>query len=204
MAAIGEAGADLASRGFSVTAVDYTSEMVEEGRRRFENVEFVVADIRCLQLPKVYDFAFIGSNDLHHFQKREDRVQALTAINNHVRSGGGLGLELWHPRKDSWQSPKRTFHQLQQQHAGRRVWKEAQTSYDSETMLISIDQKVFVETAKGVDSFDHCLQLQLFDRQDLIEDLEAAGFQLRAEYGNYSLEPWSNQSPHWLVEAVKV
>lgn len=71
-------------------------------------------------------------------------------------------------------------------------------------MTTFIDQQVFVETDSGVDSFAHCFQLQLFDRQWLIEDLEAAGFQLVAEYGNYSLEPWTEQSPHWLVEAVKV
>ncbi|ERJ11014.1 class I SAM-dependent methyltransferase [Haloplasma contractile] len=101
MAAIGEVGAYMSNNGFNVTVSDLTREMVAEGHKRYghlPNIEFIQADVRYHNFTQdIFDFAFIGSTDLHHLQTIEDVRMALQSIHHCLKPAGGLGLELWYP-----------------------------------------------------------------------------------------------------------
>ena len=116
MSATGEIAAALACRGFKVTAVDFTREMIKEGQKRHGDIEsltFVEGDVRFLNLDdREYDFAFFGNTDMNHFLTSPDRQAALMSVGKHTRPGGGLGMELWFPAAESWSSPWRVYEPL--------------------------------------------------------------------------------------------
>lgn len=209
MAAIGEVGAYMARNGFKVTATDYTKEMIDEGMSRHGNIpnlDFIQADIRNFKFQKkIYDFAFIGSTDLHHLQTEDDIKAALNSIHQHLRSGGGLGLELWYPSNKSWKSPKRIFEPANPKSDEKvRVWKEGETEYSSVNKKVKIHQTVYIQDGNKTESFIHDLELQLFTRKSFLKTLSECGYSIKAEYGGYSWESWTPESPKWIVEAVKV
>lgn len=207
MSAIGEAGAYMSQKGKVVTALDFTKEMIEEGVRRFGNLSsltFVQADICQFDLEeKAFDFAFIGSADLHHLPTKEAVTKALNSINRHHRIGGGLGLELWYPSSTSWSSPKRIFKPLKSSNENLEVWKEGNSEYNAEDMKVKISQEVFIKIAEQVECFRHAFVLQLYPRATIIELLEKCGYSVVAEYGDYGMDIWSDKSNKWIVEAIK-
>ena len=59
MCALGQVGAYMAQKGFSVTAFDITKEMIDEGEKRFrsvENLSLKIADI-CILANRILIFA---------------------------------------------------------------------------------------------------------------------------------------------------
>ena len=209
MCATGEVASGLAGEGMSVTAVDMTAEMIVEGQRRHGHVsglDFVEANICEMELScRDYDFAFVATSDIHHLPDRVTRDAALTSLAEHIRSGGGLGLELWYPHAQSYATPWRNFRPLTEVGAGEPlVWKRGMTEYDADTMLVTITQEVYIESGASSEVFPHVLNLQLFDRCELRRMLAAAGFELMAEYGSVALDPWHAESGKWIVEARKV
>lgn len=208
MSATGEIAAGLARRGCQVTGVDFTPEMIAEGRRLYGDIaslRFVEADLRSLSLIGAeFDFAFIGSADFHHFLSETDRSAVLCGIRNHLRWGGGLMLELWLPSRQSWSSPWRRFDPLRKPaDPAVKVWKEGKTDYDAETRIVTITQEVYLQRCEDIVHFPHVFRLQLLERDALLEVLGGAGFTLKKEYGSFGEEAWNPDSSHWIVEFVK-
>ena len=204
MAALGEAGAYLAERGIEVTALDYTQQMIDEGRCRFghlANLHFVQGDVRDFALGERFDFAFIGTTDLHHLLTTADVSLALQALGQHLKAGGGLALELWYPAEKSWSTPRRRFASLKSD-AALQVWKEGTTQYNSLTKRITISQQVFKQQGGDhIGQFTHEFELQLYSRSEMLRILLANNFELVAEYGDYSFSRWSKGSGKWILEA---
>lgn len=206
MSAIGEVGAYLAERGLSVTALDYTAEMIIEGQKRFshlQNLNFIQADARNYNLHCSYDFAFIGSTDLHHMLNIADVKSVLQTIKKHLRDKGGLGLELWYASDKSWQFQKRRFEPLVINEK-QKVWKQGSTSYNANTKLVKICQEVFIEKHNKTECFTHDFEMQLYSRELLIQTLIECGFKITAEYGNYNFEQWNENSNKWLLELKSI
>ena len=208
MCATGKVASALAEEDLAVTAVDITTEMINEGRRKYghsPNLTFREGDICALDLSvKDYDFTFIATTDIHHLHTSEAQAKALASLAAHTRPGGGLGLELWYPSDKSFASPWREFQPLVPPPPGEpKAWKKGKTEYDAVTKLVTIAQEVFVEQDGVVEQFPHAFSLQLFSREDLYTMLTRAGYIVMAEYGSYDLEPWEQGSSKWIVEAVR-
>lgn len=208
MAAIGETAAYMAKNGFVVTASDITKEMVEEGNKRYKdilNLKFVQANICDFEDEEEnYDFAFIGTTDIHHLQTEDDLKAALISIHQHLRQGGGLGLELWYPSKQSWSSPRRTFEPLKPMENKKvKVWKEGQTEYNAEKQRVKISQVVYIQEGDNTESFVHEFQLQLFSREWFLGILTECGYSLKSEYGDYTFETWTLESSKWIIELIR-
>ena len=206
MAAIGEVGAHLAKNGIQVKAFDVTKEMVEVGRERYKKVKnFTLVEGNILDFQdeeKAYDFAFIGTTDLHHLHDAEHIKKALKTIHAHLRPKGGLGLELWYPAIRSWSSDKRTFKSLKQ-NEGMTVWKEGISSYNAKTKRVHIHQVIHTEQDGVKDSFTHEFELQLFSRDWFLSILPECGFRVKAEYGDFSKEKFTTKSIKWLLDLEK-
>lgn len=100
-AATGRYTLELCRRGYAVTAVDLSSALLEESRRRLavagllEQVRFVIADARDLrglagrEAESGFD-AVLLMGPLYHLIVEEDRREAIRQATAHLRSGGVL------------------------------------------------------------------------------------------------------------------
>jgi len=207
MAATGEIGAALSSRGYSVTILELEKEMIKEGRRKYgkvKNLSFAEADVRDFSLEeKNFDFSFIGTADFHHFLSRSDQLSALKCLYNHIRPGGGLGLELWYPPENSRVTPWREYHPFRPAGEGLKVKKKGRTIFSKPGNRVRIEQEIFVEYNGEKEQFRHDIALQLLEPREVFDLLERTGFLLINEFGNYDLDPRKDNSTGWIVEARK-
>jgi hypothetical protein len=208
MGALGEAGAYMTKKGYRVTVIDYTKEMIDEGRKRYGDLEFIsflCADICKFDLDKKdYDFCFIGSGDLHLLADETDIKMALKNINTHLRLGGGLGLELWTASDSSWTAPRRKFEPRVPKTDGPRIWKIGGATYDSTTKRNSISQTVYIDDNGIIETFEYSVCLQLYDRHILLNAIYESGFEVVGEYCDYNFEKWNCESNTWIIELKKV
>jgi ubiquinone/menaquinone biosynthesis C-methylase UbiE len=207
LCALGQTGAYMAERGFTVIAYDFTQEMVEEGRKRFgntKNFQLLQGDIRSFSFDiEPVDFVFI--KDLGHLHSLEDVKAAFARLNHHMRQGAALVLETGLPPKESIFFPETEFYPLRQVYPGLKVWKTGSTRHDREKGQTRYDQTVYIQDETGtVESFRHALTMQWYEREALLAALHACGFAVRHEYQNRTGVIWTPGCGQWIAEAVKV
>jgi SAM-dependent methyltransferase len=204
--AIGETGAYMARRGFTVTAFDITPEMIVEGKKRFGNIpglQFFEGDVRDFHfdIPPA-DFCF--ATDFGHIQTIEEVKKALLCINRHLREGGILVIETGLPPRESYYAPPKTFYPKKQVYKDKKVWKTGDAFNDAKTGHCYISQTVYIEGKDGkVEQFDHSFYLQYYPRDTWLSALAECGFEIRHEYCNREKETWREDNGLWIVEAAK-
>lgn len=207
MGAVGQAGAYMAQKGFCVTVLDYTNEMIQEGKKLYggvKNLRFMQADITDFTVKIPFDFCFIGSADLHHLQSIAQVNKALQCLNKALKKGGGLALQLWLPQRESFQSEERIFEARKPAFTDRRVYKKGRTSFDSQSKKVEIRQRVFIEYNSGKkEDFEHNIDLQLYDKTDLLASFESNGFKFEKEYGDWRFNGYIEGNSDWFVLLTK-
>lgn len=206
MCALGQAAAYYARHGCTVTAFDLTPEMIDEGRKRFGNVENLTirqGDIRTFSfdIPPA-DFAYCM--DLGHILTMEDEKRALACLARHLRVGGGLVLEIGLPVGESFASPKREFHPRIPGYADKKVWKESSDRWDAETKRHYINQTVYIETDGVTEQFDHSFYLQHYDREEWLGAFRETGFVISNEYSSREVSSWNQGDSFWGVELKRI
>ncbi len=78
----------LASRGWKMTAVDFSEVAVEKGRSQTDQVGFVVADVLTWEPPERYDLVLVAYLHLPETQMRE----VIERVASWLRPGGELFL----------------------------------------------------------------------------------------------------------------
>lgn len=204
--ALGETGAYMARKGFTVTAFDITPEMIEEGKKRFSNVDglkLFIGDVTdfYFDIAKA-DFCF--ASDFGHIHTLEDIKKALSCINHHLREGGVLVIETGLPYKKSNYYPPKAFYPKEQVYPDKKVWKIGDTLNDAETGRCYISQTVFIEDMNGrMEQFEHSFYLQSHSRNNWLSALLDCGYGVQNEYSNREKEPWIVGDGYWIVEAIK-
>jgi SAM-dependent methyltransferase len=207
MCATGEIALGMARNGLYVTAVDIEPEMILAAKKNslgITKLHFLVGDVTNLHLPdKDYDFAFVGTGDLHHLLSEVEMQEAMSCIRRHLSDEACLALELFYPETESWQSPRRRFEQPNASEIEPKTCKLGEALFDSDTLRQHIKQEVFVEENGKVESFLHEFDLQLVSRETLARLLGRAGFRITAEYGGFDFREWYPGADKWIVESVR-
>lgn len=88
----------LASRGYRVTAVDQSPEMLEIARAKSSqnSIQWVCADISTMTLGQTFDAALLMFAVIGYFTTNEDVIRAFANIRRHLRDGGLLCFDFWY------------------------------------------------------------------------------------------------------------
>ncbi|MCA1848973.1 MAG: class I SAM-dependent methyltransferase, partial [Actinobacteria bacterium] len=93
-AGTGRIAIPLAEAGFEVTAVELSERMVEEGRKKGDEVEWIHADMRSAQLGRRYELAVCAFNSFLCLLDVDDALAFLRNAREHLEPGGLLGIEV--------------------------------------------------------------------------------------------------------------
>jgi len=96
----GRHAACLAARGYSVTGVDRSADMLRIAqarvRERQHEVSFHLADIRSLRLKQQFDLVIMTFNVLGYQPTCRNAVRALSTARHHLRAGGRVIFDVWY------------------------------------------------------------------------------------------------------------
>jgi SAM-dependent methyltransferase len=205
-AGTGRIAIPLAEAGFEVTAVELSEKMVEEGRKKSDEVEWIHADMRSVQLGRRYELAVCAFNSFLCLLNVDDALAFLRNAREHLEPGGLLGIEV------SAFSPE----ELAEEPGGPELrhdftrelpdgWLDrfSISRYDAASQLLRM--RLFYELygASGElkERRAHDLTIRVVGRAELELMLRLAGFEVEAVYGGFAGEPFAAASDHLIVLA---
>jgi SAM-dependent methyltransferase len=205
-AGTGRIAIPLASSGFDVTAVELSERMVERGREKGGDVEWVRGDMRSATLGRRYRLAVCAFNSFLCLQSLDEALAFLLHAREHLVPGGLLGIEV------SAFSPEELAegpggpelrHDLTRESPGGRLDRFSISRYDAATQLLSM--RLFYELYGASGELRtrraHDLAIRVTGRDELGLMLRLSGFEVKAVYGGFEGEPFTSASDHLIVLA---
>lgn len=192
----------LAERGFDITGLDITPEMLKLAKQKAElnnvSVNWVHADARKFELSRKYRFIFTTGNSFQHFLDRASVDGLLGSVYRHLDEDGVFTFETRNPTISILTADEEV-----EKDAGS--WTDSYGYQCSSTYRRSYDHKsqlehyIFTnrrwqEVSKVVETIEPFV-LRYFFPQELESLLFYYGFELVEMYGDFDKSPFQADSP---------
>ena len=168
----------LASRGYNVTGLDLSEEMINIAKsKNIPSTNFVAGDMSKFKLGKKYDsciamFAAFGYQ-IHNKQI----TSSLQCINNHLRPGGLFIIDCWNGLGVLREPPTRRIKEVKR--GGLKIVRESFPKLNSYNHFCEVKFKVNVfENNRLEDSFEETHKIRFLFPQELRKYLEDEGFEV--------------------------
>jgi SAM-dependent methyltransferase len=186
---------EFTRRGLRAVGSDLQPEMIEFARNKDTAeglaTEWLVADMRQLQLDQPVDLAFIAFDGLDALQSNADVIQHLRSVAANLNPGGIYLIDLSHPRNVNH------FYYYPFHYEGDRDgihveidWGLNDPHYDLITNVCRVDLEMRVTTAEGEEiRVQDAAVERLFLPQEIILLAELSGvFEVVDWYGDYDFQ----------------
>lgn len=177
-------------RGFEVTGVDASSEMLACAQARCDGAASKVAlfhqDMSGLRLPgPPADAATCLFDSIGYLQTHEAIKTALSCVGQHLRTGGALVLEYWHaPAMLRGYEPVRVRRWLS---AEREIIRISETTLDSARSLANVAYDILeIQNGKLVCRIRETQTNRYFLVQEMECLLKQAGFEILRHFDGFS------------------
>ncbi|MFQ5613501.1 MAG: class I SAM-dependent methyltransferase [Anaerolineae bacterium] len=205
----------LADAGHSITGLDLAETALAAARAKIEaaglagRASVVKADMRQFNLPRQdFALALLPTNTFMHCLATAEQLACLRAIRSHLRPGGQVAIDLFHPHPAHLLEADGRLHfegDLVDEAAGRRAqWFTSQRAFidrqvqEVTFLLDEVDQAGLVRrTALH-------FPLRYVHRYEMEHLLDRSGFAVEQIYGDYDRSPFAADSPRMIVLASKV
>ncbi len=199
----------LARHGFQVTGVDTSAAMLKRAAARRAaltqstraRLELQRDDMRTCRLAKTYDLAFVGFNSYLLLPDREARLETLHNAAAHVRPGGGVAVDVFSATPlDATPDHEEVEFLERDPSSGLRISRERFYTYDEaarrgcSTLIYR-----YYDGPLLVDERRLGYSLALVTRDDVVAEFVEAGLQIDAVYGDYTRQPWRDDSRNLIV-----
>lgn len=204
----------LAEAGHTLTGLDLSKVALDAAQAKIraagltKRVSLRLADMRNFELPqRNFALALIPLNTFMHCHTLDDQLSTLKTICHHLRPGGQLIIDLFHPDPTMLaEADGRLYFEadMVDDLTGRTVqwyWRHdidlAQQMRHLTYILDELDEEGRVRRVQIPFS------LRFIYRYELELLLRASGFTLETIYGSYELEPFRSHSPKMIAVARK-
>lgn len=201
----GRALIPLAQKGFRVTGLDISDEMLKIARGKVcrlskaarSRIRLVRGDMTDFNLGGRFSLIFIAFRSFQHLLTKQDQGRCLDCVRRHLDRGGYFLLHLFAPRHDLLAQGKRTmylgsFYDPQQR---CQVFRHAEDQYNLKDQTLHEDRFYEWTDRKGVLhqhvwSFDFAYLFR-FETELL---LEKHGFKVESVFGDFKKSPYDYYS----------
>lgn len=93
----GQMALPIRERGFAVTGLDYSADMLRYARENAPGVEFVQGDARAFRFEQSFDGVLCTSASLNHMTSLDDLARVFASVNRALADGGTFVFDMNHP-----------------------------------------------------------------------------------------------------------
>lgn len=204
-AGTGRIAIPLSKAGFDVTAVEVSGKMVERGRSKAGNTEWICGDMRSAKLYKRYGVAVCAFNSFLCLTSVDDALAFLGNAREHLEPGGLIGIEVsaFSPEELAEDPDGSDLqHDFTRRLPEGKLERFSISHYDAALQLL--EMRLFYELYGDDDlvrSREHDLTIRVTNRDEMILMLRLAGFEVEAVYGGFECESFTAESNHLVVLA---
>jgi 2-polyprenyl-3-methyl-5-hydroxy-6-metoxy-1,4-benzoquinol methylase len=187
----------LAKDGLKITGVDNAKSMLELAEMKAKNekleINFILADIRNLELNAKYDLVFIPFNSIHHLYTNQDLIDTFKVVEKHLKDNGLFILDCYNPNIQYITEAEKGKNKIADYITTdeRKVKIEQTMKYESKTQMNRIEWHYFInEDFHSVQQLD----MRMYFPQELDAYLKWSGFKILHKYGNFDEEKFNDKS----------
>lgn len=192
----------MAQRGYRVTGVDLSAAMLRLAGERAEDagveVEFVLADMRALELGRKFDLATCWYDSFNYLTEPQDLAGALHRIHEALTDEALLIFDMntIHGLAVTWQ--RHPSYVMQEDDC---VFEVHQTAYDHEANIATMKITGFIKRGPTWVRMDEVHRERGYTRGEIGGLLKVAGFQQLACWGDFvdMSEPRADTGRVWYV-----
>ena len=207
-AGTGRISIPLAAAGHDVTAVEISGRMVERGKKKRENVGWIVGDMRSVDPGRRYGLAICAFNSFLCLNSVDDALAFLRNAHEHLVPGGLLGIEVSAFSPEELVDPPggpTLRHDFTRKLPDGRLERSSVSHYDASTQLM--EMRLFYERYGASGALEsrraHDLAIRVVGLSELDLMMRLTGFEVEAVYGGFEGEPFTSTSDHLIVLARK-
>ncbi len=197
----------LAQEGYHITGVDNSTSMLNKAKEKANElnlpVKFIKADIRSLDLPKVYDIIFIPFNSIHHLYTNQDFFNVLTSVKKHLKEDGYFIVDCFNPNIHYIVHSEKEEKMIAGYSTkdGRKVVVKQTMMYENTTQINRIKWHYFINGK--FDSIQN-MDMRLFFPKELEAYLSFSGFKIIHKFGGFGEETFEDKSEKQIVVCKKM
>lgn len=88
---------EIVGLDYSEARIEFANAKLEQFGTDYENLQFIVGDMRDFELGRQFDLVIIPFRGFQHILTREEQKAAFTCIHNHLKPSGRLVFDLFNP-----------------------------------------------------------------------------------------------------------
>ncbi len=186
----------MSLRGHHVTALDSSSKMLDEARKKAfaagAKINFLHADMRSFELDRRFPLIVLSCNSLAHMITHEDLLSCLRQVKKHLRPKGLFAFDIVNPEVSQLvRRARQEMLDLGCTYSGRMIVQE--TAFYDPVRQVKTSQW-HIRKWSGRSYRLAPLELRVIFPQELVTLLRAVGFDLVARFGDFSRAPFGASS----------
>lgn len=204
MCGTGRVTIPLARKGFSVTGLDMSTEMLEIARRKAAEagieIDWVNADGRDFFLKRKYQLILIAFTSLLQLTERREMETCLTSIKANMEYDGRFVIDIFNPDFTILlRNPEDRFPVGEAEDPGGRgkVIITECTTYNAADQILTV--RWFYRYDDDGEEMTHDFRLRILYPQEIDALLRYFGFIIEDKFGDYDFSPFTSTSPKQLI-----
>ncbi|MCG3196881.1 MAG: methyltransferase domain-containing protein [Candidatus Omnitrophica bacterium] len=175
-----------AAKGFQVTGIDRSEEMVEMARAKLPRgcrVRFGIGDMRTFDLGETFDLALCLYDSLNYLTRAREVQDCFRRVHSHLKAGGGFIFDVATETNILENFTQSTYAENFEDFA--YIWDN---EYNMRTKICRSDFHFFYRVGRSsrFERFSETHYQKIYATRDLIRWLEDAGFECLAVYDGIS------------------
>lgn len=192
---------ELASRGYDMTGVDYSPEMLDVARAAAEkqgaDVLWLCQDMREFELYGTVDLAVCCLDSVNHLTKPADLKKFLSLVHNYLIPDGLFIFDI--NGKEKFESVYAQNSYVMEEDGGMCVW---QNFYDEKSKLCDFYITLFKERDDGAyDRYDEMQTERMYKIADIKKYLKSANMEFIGAYSDFDFTEASDSDERIYVIA---
>lgn len=186
---------ELAKRGYQVTGIDYSRELIEIAKSKcenegIENVRFEEGDIRRYNESKLFDLTISMFVSLGYFENEDENISAIKVLCNSVRENGYLFLDLYNYNK------MYSEYENKMRYPGG-IEVTTQRKFDKDNKIAYINKIVKSKTSDDDKRYE--MRIRVYTMDEIISICAANNMRLYKSFGNYDGSAFDKESDKMLL-----
>lgn len=195
---------ELARRGYDMTAVDISEDMLAAAANRISEanlagVLLLLQDMTDFELYGTVDAVVCCLDSVNHLTRRGDLSRCFSLVHNYLNPDGLFLFDVNTPYKFESVYGTNDFILDDEDSGTVLCWRNL---YDKESGLCDFDLTAFTENADGTYSrTDTVQQERCFSEAQIRRALKKAGFDVLGFFGGYDFTPAGETDERWYIAA---
>jgi SAM-dependent methyltransferase len=197
----GRMTAELARRGYDMTGIDYSPEMLDIAREAASeqglDVLWLCQDMREFELYGTVDAAVCCLDSINHLEKISDLEKCFRLLNNYLIPNGILVFDVNGKYKFENIYADNTY--AMEEEGGMCIWENY---YDPESRLCDFYITLFKECKDGrYERYDETQVERMFTLNEIKSSLEKCGLEFLGAYSDFDFTPGDDNSERIYIVA---